>query len=274
MDTSELITVKDSFIVMLDSRNATRWNNGSFNSSVYFEFEEPIRIPKDAIQCLCSVLSFSSPNSLYVVNETNSLLSITVNGIITNYNIPYGNYNANNFMTTLRGLLGSNFTASLNTINNVFTLANSMYDFSINATSTIYRIMGFTKNTTYTSSNHVLVLPYNCNFNGLNSLNIAFSNLNTPNIDSFNKSNSSIIQSVPIVAGSNQIIFTKTHDFNFIIRQDLIDFIEIYIQDDLENLLNFNNHNWNLTLYFTVIKDISRFPNTNGFHEILRNGIP
>ena len=273
MDTNELITVKNSFLVMLDSRNATRWINGSWNSSVYFEFDEPIRIPRDTIQCQCSVLSFSCPNSLYVVNETNYLLSITLNGTLHNYNIPFGNYNAVNFISTLKGIIDNGFTITINQITNIFTIVHSLYNFSINSTSTIFRVMGFAQNTTYTSTNHVLVLPYICNFNGLNSLNITFANLNTSNIDSFNKSNSSIIQSVPIVAGSNQIIFTKSHDFNFEIKQETVDFIQIDIQDDLENLLNFNNHNWNLTLYFSIIKDINRFPNLNGFHEILRNGI-
>lgn len=272
MDIDELITTKRSFLVMLDSRNGTRWNNGSWNSSVYFEFEEPIRIPKNAIQCLCSVLSFSAPNSLYIINETNNILSITLNDTQYTYTIPYGNYNAKTFIATMKTILDSGFTMTIDTISNIFTLTHKDNDFSIDSSSTIYRVMGFSKNTTYYSTNKTLAMPYNCNFNGLNSLNITFANLNTPNIDSFNKSNSSIIQSVPIVAGSNQIIFNKCHDFNFEIKQDIIDYIEINIQDDLENLLNFNNHNWNLTLYFTIIYDKERFPNSNHFHQILANG--
>ena len=172
----------------------------------------------------------------------------------------------------MKTVLHSGFSISINPITNKFTITHLTYNFSINATSTIYRIMGFLQNTTYSSTYKSLIMPFNCNFNGLNSLNITFQNLNTPNIDSFNKSNSSIIQFVPIVAGSNQIIFNKSHDFSFSIKQEIIDFITIDIQDDLENLLNFNNHNWNLTLYFTIIKDINRFPNSNNFHEILLNG--
>ena len=118
MYTSELITVKENFLVVLDSRNGTRWNNGTWYSSVFFDFIDPIRVPKTAIQCTCSVLSFSCPNSLYIINETNSLLSVTLSGVLINYSIPYGNYNANTFINAMKTILDSGFSISINPITN------------------------------------------------------------------------------------------------------------------------------------------------------------
>jgi hypothetical protein len=257
---------------VLDSRNATTYYNDSWNSSVKFEFEEPIRLAKNFITMTCSVFTFTCPNSIYNINETNSYLSLTVNGITTNYTITYGNYNANTFMTQLISQIGSNFSITFNTLNNIFTLSHTIYNFTINSTSTIYNIMGFNLNTTYNSVSKSLVMPYTCNFNGVQSINIFFDNLNTKNIDSFNKSSSSIIQSIPVDGTLQQITFLKTQDFHFKISQEEIDFIKIDIKDDLENSINFNNQHWNLSLYFTQVEDISRFHYNTNFNSILNYG--
>jgi hypothetical protein len=106
-----------------------------------------------------------------------------------------------------------------------------------------------------------------CNFNGLQSLNIHL----TKNIDSFNKSPSNIIQSIPIDVNSSSISYIKNADFNFVINQEIIDDLTIELRDDQDNLINFNNQNWNLTLYFSIIKDIDRFSHLNTFQSILNN---
>ena len=187
---------------------------------------------------------------------------------LKNYIIPYGNYNANTFMTQLTNQLGSTFTMSLNPINNVFTLNNTS-SFTINP-SNIFQVMGFSQNTSYTSTS--LVMPFPCNFNGIQSMNINFDNVQTANIDSLSKSNSSVIQSISVDNTSQQIFFNKTNDFFFEIKQDVIDHIQISIRDDLENLINFNNQHWNMTLQFSQLKNINRFHHMNDFNNILKNG--
>jgi hypothetical protein len=272
MNIDHLITVKENFLVILDSRNAVQYYNGSFNSNVYFEFDEPLRIPKDAIKCYASLLSFSSPNSIYTINENNSLLSMTVGATNHDYIVPYGNYNANTFMKTLKAVIDSGFTITFNTITNIFTLAHSTQSFSINPSSTIYEVMGFSKNTTYNSTGRSLTLPFTCNFNGLSSINVHLANVTNSNIDSYNRSTSSIIQSIPIETGSGQIFYDKSNDYNYVVNADHVDYIEIRIQDDMENFINFNNQHWNMTLYFTVVKDVERFSHHNSFFTILQNG--
>ena len=272
LEVENLYTAKESFMVVLDSRNATRYNNNSKNSDVYFEFEEPITIPRNAIQSLCSVSSFSSPNSLYIINETNNKLSIKMSGLYLTYFIPVGNYNANSFMTAIRSYTDPDFRITFNTVTNKFILSHLVYNFEIQPDSTIYDVMGFSKNTLYVSTDNSVIFPYQCNFNGLNSLNIHFQNLNTQNIDTYSKTNSSIIQSIPINWGQNQIYFNKNNNYDFAIKQDIIGYIHIQIKDDLENLVDFDSKHWNLTLNFTIVKDINRFNHLNGFHSVLLNG--
>jgi len=96
MDIDDLITIKDSFIVVLDSRHATEYLNDDYNSNVRFLFEEGMYFPHNNIQITCCVLNFICPNSIYIINETNNLFSLTSNSITTNYCITYENYNAPN----------------------------------------------------------------------------------------------------------------------------------------------------------------------------------
>jgi len=257
---NELITIKESFIVVMDSRNATQINNPPFNSNVDFQFEGSLYFNiDDYLQLTFSLNSFSCANSIYIINETNNLISITMNGITNNYNLNYGNYNINSFKTYLLSVLPNSFNLTYNTSNNIYTLSNTTYDFTINSNSTIYEIMGFSKNTVYSSTNKILTLPYTCNFNGLQNINVAIENINTNNLDSFTKSQSSIIQSISVDSLSPVIKYNKTNDIMIPIKVNFIDSINIHLLDDQNNFINLNNQHFNLTLQFSIIKDIPRF---------------
>ena len=283
-----MYTCNDKFIVVLDSRNATNYLNGSMNSKISFDFEQPIYVPRDVLQFTCSVMSFTAPNSLYNVNSSNNVLSLMYMNNAVSYplkvTVPTGNYNANTFIAKLVSLVnitdsnfGSGFGITLDSITNKFTLTQTTYLFHVMRTSTIHQIMGFDANTeiictTGTNTSYAVYLPYTCNFNGIQNLNIHFDTITTANLDSFNKSNSAIIQSIPVDPNLAQISFVKTTDYNFTIKQNVIDVIQISIQDDLENYLDFNNQHWNMTLYFSVIKDMERFPHEQDFRHILQYG--
>jgi hypothetical protein len=265
-DVDSLYTDKDNFIVVLDSRNATQHGNGSYNSQMTFIFQDAIRVPRFAIRFLCSVLQFQSPNSLYNVNETNNTLIVTINAVKTTYTITKGNYNCNTFITAVLSILPTGFTMTMNSITNIYSLTYTS-DFSI--TGTCGQLMGFYGYGTISSISKTLTMPFTCNFNGIQSFNIHLTNIVTKNIDSYTKSVSSIIQSIPVDSTSSSISYIKNADFNFVITQEVLDSLTIELRDDLGNLLNFNNQNWNLTLYFSVIKDIDRFSYLTNFYGIL-----
>ena len=275
IDTTNLYTDKEYFIVVLDSRNSTKIYNPGYNSQVEIDLPEPIMLSRYAIKMSVSVLSFVCPNSIYIINETNNVLLMTINGQNQTYFIPYGNYDATTFLTYIQSILSS-FTITFNTINNKFTLSNST-NFTINSGSTIYEVMGFNNKTTYTptltNGQYVLALPYTCNFNGLQNINILLTSINTKNVDSYSKSNSSIIQSVQIPLYCNQILFQKTLENSFNFTQEMMDDIRIELRDDLNNLINLNNQHFNITLLFTTIKDIERFKNHINFHDIINYGL-
>jgi hypothetical protein len=270
-----LYTDKDNFIVVLNSKFATTIYNPGYNSSCEFDLPEPIRRGKTDIKLCCSVLSFVCPNSIYNVNETNNILSVTNSYIGTVpqtnpvlYTIPVGNYNSQTLISTLLSILPSGFSISFNTINNKYTF-NYTQTFSINSTSTAYQVLGFKANTTYLSTSNSLAAPYTCNFNGVEQINILLTSVNTNNIDCFSgNTKSSIIQPVQIPLGTNQILYQKTNEYNFMISQDMLDDLKIELRDSNNNLVNLNNQHFNLVLMFTVVRDIYRFRNSNSFHEI------
>ena len=260
--------ITESFLVVLDSRNASVYNNGSYNSNMSFYFEDPITKPKNCIHMTCSVVSFICPVSFYQVNYTNNILVVTVFSTVYTITVPYGNYTETTFMSTLTSLLPVGFSMSFSAITNRFTLSYTA-DFTINASqSTISEVMGFSKSVSISSTASTLTLPYCCNFSGLNNLNVHMANLNTKNIDSFNKSNSPIIASVPVNSPPGGVlIYEKKYSFDFLIQERVIDHIDIELMDDLENYVDLNNQHFNLTLQFTILSEKEK--REKGFFDVL-----
>jgi hypothetical protein len=148
------------------------------------------------------------------------------------------------------------------------------------ADSTISNVLGFSFGQTYYSStittgantNNQLVAPYTCNFNGVQNINIHLDTCITNNVSSFSKSKSSIIANIPVDTNQANIWFVKNNDFCFSLKDDVIDYMAISIQDDLGNKINFNNQHWNMSLCFSVFRDVQRFSYENTFYNILKQG--
>ena len=115
-------------------------------------------------------------------------------------------------------------------------------------------------------------MPYTCNFNGIQNLNVHMPSVTTKNFNSLTGSVSNIIQSIPIQCGSNQIYYIKTNDYNFNITTQILDSLNIQIKDDLGNFINFNNQHFNLTLVFNILKNMDRFKNDTTLLHLVKYG--
>jgi hypothetical protein len=261
----------ESFLVVLDSRNATTYNNGSMNSDITFEIANAVVMSKECIEMKMVVSTFTCPISFYQINSTNCLIQLSIASALYNYNMPYGNYNVNTFISTLLSILPSGFTLTTNLITNRFTMGYTQ-NFTITALTTMYDILGLPMNTAYSSTSLSLQFPYVFNMAGLNSLNIVCANVSTKNIDSHDSSVSSILAAVPINGAANGMIYyDKKNDFDMRIRQPSIDYFDIELQDDLGNLIDLNNKHFNLVLQITMLCELPRMVDT--FHSILDSGI-
>ena len=166
MNKDNYVMINKNFLVVLDSRNASIKYNGPSNSSINFDFQDSIRRDDDCVSMQCSVLNFSFPYSIHIINNNNDTL------IINNfpYTITNGNYNALTFMTTFNNTL-TGYNLTLNTATNKFTRADiNSTNFTIQGS--IMSTIGGTTGSTYSSTLYSFTFPYLCDFNGLNSLNI------------------------------------------------------------------------------------------------------
>ena len=123
---------------------------------------------KNIVNVLFSVDHCEVCNSYYLINDTNN--KIVINSIT--YNIVFGNYNVNNFITALLSVIPSGFTITYSSITNKLTF-NYTSNFTINVSSdlcTVNDIIGL-GNINITSIGNSLVLPYVVNFLPLARIN-------------------------------------------------------------------------------------------------------
>jgi hypothetical protein len=264
MDPTTHLETRESLQFMLTSENASEYVNGTKHTSIKFYLNDPIKLKRGVTQITMSVISFQCPISYYLINETNQHLVIDD----VSYTLLQGNYNANTFINAMLQLLPVGFGISLNNVTNQFTFTYTS-EFTINASTTMYQVLGLVKNTEYTSSGNLLTLPYTCNFSGLNRFNILASNLSTRNIDSRTKSPSSIIATIPVNNAQNSVIlYELKQSFEMMIKQAIIDHLVIEIKDDANNYLDLNNQHWQMCIQFNMYFDQEKLPST--FHQSLR----
>ena len=70
----QILTTTESFLVVLDSRNATTFNNGDWKSDVTFDLQDSIRQSIDTISMQVVISSFTCPVSFYQINVSNNLI--------------------------------------------------------------------------------------------------------------------------------------------------------------------------------------------------------
>ena len=261
----------DSIQLYLHSGNADTYINGSKKSSLVFFFEDPITVDKKVVSKCISVVNAQFPVSWYLINETNN--AIRING--TYYYIPYGNYNVTNFVQQCISTFGSNFNVSYNSITNKFTFTNSVADFTFsdNESNSIFKILGFQSGNSYTSTSKSLAAPYSCDFGGLLKLEIKSNTFTLKNCNSHNKGRSRTICSVPINSNQNGVIMYNNFTlYKSIIKNSVITDINIDIHDEFKNFIDFNNHDWSLTLQIDMfLENVEDLDTLNDVYEYFRS---
>ena len=104
------------------------------------------------VKCIyLSIKNAEFPHSFQLVNEYNIVLCLSVLGVDTIYTLTEGNYNINNFITSLSSLLGVNYTITFDKITYKITISNSVNFFVIlYEKTTMNRFLGI-RNTENTS---------------------------------------------------------------------------------------------------------------------------
>ena len=125
----------------------------------------------------------------------------------------------------------------------------------------MYKLLGLEKNKQYNSLSNVIQFPYPMNVLGTKNLyiksNVNLSNFNTVTSDYVT------ISCIPVnVEPYGIILYNNFSNSSHIIRNKTLDNLIIQIYDDENNLVDFNNVDWNLTIESTSYIEM-QFDNIN-----------
>jgi hypothetical protein len=159
-------------------------------------------------------------------------------------------------------IIGSGWTIILSSSTGKYTLTHATLDFAIKTGSTCNILMGFKKDTDYTSNIKILEFPYPCNFSGTSRVNIKSSTIQTNNLDSVSNGHSNNITSISVSAELYGIIlYTNINNFQNVIYNDFLNGIDINLTDENNNPINFNGLDWFLTLEINEYLDSTDISN-------------
>lgn len=243
--------------LMLNSRDADVYLNGTYNSSMVFYFDTPITV-EPFINILVKISSAVFPISMYVINNNNNKLYISN----TLYTLTNGNYSTYTLRDHLNTLLSSaSITVSYSNITNKFTFTKAS-SFTINSTSTCLHELGFADSTAYSGTS--IVSPYMADLSGVKNIYVC-SDLCVNNIDTSNKAFSNILLSLPVAVvkyGLNVYQNSDPASFTKVIGKN-INSLTLNIYDEKLQYIDFNNVDWTMTFefQFSIDREIQIPPN-------------
>lgn len=252
-------SIVDSQKIFLTPLGASLKRNGFFNSNLEFNLPNLYSGSDEILYTTIKCLHAEIPCSFYVINEYNNLLSITdKNNHVQDIYIAYGNYNANNFVTYITPLLPPGMQITFNTTNGRFTISYN-HTFSINATSTCGILLGFKNGQAYPASG-TLVFPYLANFLGSKNIYLKIPNLILDNYNT-QTGDRATLSNIPVnVPPFGLIMYENRSTTSTIIKNvQFPDVLYIQLTDDTNNLIDFNNAEFSITLQidFYIQKSIS-----------------
>ena len=263
-------------LLLLNSRDARIYNNGTYKSDVVFYMRGLLKHEKNLVNFKYQFINATVPVSFYNINETNNVLNYEEDGLDYTITVPPGNYNFNTLSTTMIALFLANttvMTISINRQNGIltFTGTNLMIFYS---TSTILRVLGFIPNIDTYSVGVILTAPYPLNLLSPLKLKIKSTAITASNLDTSTNGYSNLISTFPVDQPSFGLIIHENKNIvKYIVRNDIVDDVDIQITDENDNLINFNNIDWCITLMLEITKEIIPV-SKDDFETIVKNNQP
>jgi len=242
--------------IYLNSATADIYLNNTKKSNLVFMFTNALQLDKRAIEMKVSIVNAQIPISWYLINDTNNQITITISGVATTYSFKTGNYNINTFITEWATSIGPGWTLTFDSIKNKITFTyTSTFSFS-SGTNSIFSIIGFQKNITYSSTGTSLTAPFVCNFAGITRLNIKSSCFNLYNVDSNNKGINRTLACIPVSGlNSGYIFYNNFTNFKDNFKGTELSSLGIEIRDDFRNFIDFNGVDWSMTLQIDILSE-------------------
>lgn len=253
--------IREKRLISLNSANATQSLNGSFNSNLVFDFANILSPDKNILYVEAGVQNAQIPVSMYTVDVQNNVFNYRISGINFNIQVSPGNYTFNTLttvMTTLFAINSHTFTYALNRNTNVMTLTyTSAGTWQEIQPSSIYYILGFEPDTTYTIVSNTITFPGLFNVINPKKLKIFSTYLAIESYDSVGSSTTNLIETISVNASSFGLILYENLDSSYgHLRASYLSTIDIQIRDELNNFINFNGVDWTMTIVLIVYKKL------------------
>lgn len=249
----------DSRLISLNSSDAYIKNNTTFLSDVIFRLPGLLKKESDIKHVQYQIVDSQIPVSFYNVNYTNNVLNYQIASINYSITATPGNYSFTSLATNLISKFLANghiFTITINKQNGIVTFSTTATNF-IFQVSSMFNILGLLTNKNSTSFNLVCDFPFNVL--GVTKIKIVSQLFNSYNIDSKNNGLSNNLALIPIDQPSfGLVIYENKSNSKYTLRTDTLDEIDIQILDQNNNLINFNNIDWQLTILLEITREVEQ----------------
>jgi len=257
------MTEVENRLIVINSSDGTK-RNTTYLSDMLFNFQNILSDDDDIISSNICVMNAQFPVSFYTINETNNIFGVATNlNLFQTFTIPVGNYNANTLITKMNSLVTAgliSITFSFNSATGKVTISGDAGVTSItfsSALSQFYKVMGSVF--PISTGTSVLNMPYPLNLLGVKKLVIKSQLLGISSFES-GTNQSVTLTTIPnnnspftMISYENRSNLNKS-----LIRVRKIDSIDIQIEDEDGNKINFNNINWTLTLVLENIRKMTK----------------
>jgi hypothetical protein len=246
-------------------RNGTMLSNILFNTGCILEEDQSI------VDTHITVVNCQIPVSYYTINALNNVFQARPFGapLYTTITIPVGNYNQYDLSAALTLALAtvSTFSFTFNKATGKLTwVAFANFDLNFTAYKACAAILGFNA-TTYSSAGTVLTATYPLNLLGIKRISVKSYSLGVANFSS--AGGDITLTTIPSDQPPYCMLsyINQNPDDKQYVNVKTISQIDILLMDESDNLLDFNNIPWTVTLML----EITRFkPDlTSTFKEIL-----
>jgi hypothetical protein len=238
--------------IFLRSSEYTILNNGTKKSDISFNLKTLIKIPNN-VDAFVQLDSFKCMNTFYNINSTNNIFYFSVNGggyiigTINNVVIPIGNYTISSLMTYINTQLTTYLLLTYD--NSTFKITfTSPYNFIIRSgENSCNKLLGLNNDDTVMAT--TLTSPNLINLAGVQVLYITLGNITILSNSSINANVGNVLESINIdvLAGSSKN-YNNISNQKYKINEIFINNININIYDENNNLVDFNNSDWFMTI--------------------------
>lgn len=262
--------VIENKLITLNSVYAQKLN-GTYNSSVLFNFKGILVEEDDIVSSNICVMNAQIPVSFYVIAEDFDIVYVVGINPIGNTTIRAGNYNFNSLKTIIEAdtvTLGINLTFNIDrSTGKVFfeqtaptNLALIVFEGILSGLTGIKyaKIFGYNTRTIAPVANQ-WIAPNPINLLGVKKISIQSQKLQISAFSSVSTNLGIVLTTIPVDQPAfNMISYTNQTDLNkALLQTKYIDSIDISMTDEDNNLLNFNNIDWTITLVLENVRRLS-----------------